>query len=122
MARRKVRYPVAKTATKGGPQPAPGTFDPRNPPGRTVTINAAAAAGRPSIRIGDRVRLASGLYAGEIAVVESVAGGVISSAMVRTEAGRTRRARTIDLEPVAPGEATGPPLAAASPPEESPPA
>ena len=28
-------------------------------------------------------------------------GGLIPSALVRTEAGRTRRVRTIDLEPVA---------------------
>ena len=102
MRRRKVTYPPPKTATKG-PPPILGSGDPRNPAGRTVTINLAAAVGRASIRIGDNVRILSGLYAGEAAVVESIAGGVISSAMVRTEAGRTRRARTIDLEPVRPG-------------------
>jgi len=42
----------------------------------------------------------SGLYAGEAAVVESLAGGLIPAALVRTEAGRARRARTIDLQPV----------------------
>ena len=102
MRRRKVTYPPAKTATKG-PPPVLGATDPRNPAGRTVSINLAAAAGRASIRLGERVRILSGLYAGEAAVVESVASGVISSAMVRTEAGRTRRARTIDLEPIRPG-------------------
>lgn len=101
MRRRKVTYPPPKTATKG-PPPVLGA-DPRNPAGRTVSINLAAAAGRASIRLGDKVRILSGLYAGEAAVVESVASGVISSAMVRTEAGRTRRARTIDLEPIKPG-------------------
>ena len=111
MRRRKVTYPPPKTATKG-PPPVLGAVDPRNPAGRTVTINLAAAAGRASIRIGDKVRILSGLYAGEAAVVESVASGVISSAMVRTEAGRTRRARTIDLEPIRPGEATSPPVPA----------
>lgn len=102
--RRKVSYPPAKTATKG-PPPVLGATDPRNPAGRTVSINLAAAAGRASIRLGERVKILSGLYAGEAAVVESVASGVISSAMVRTDAGRTRRARTIDLEPIRPGSA-----------------
>ena len=49
----------------------------------------------------------NGLYSGEIAVIEKLGtGGVIPSAIVRTEAGKTRQVRTIDLEPVAPG-ATG---------------
>jgi hypothetical protein len=90
--RRKVTYPPAKTATKG-PPPVLGATDPRNPAGRTVSINLAAAAGRASIRLGERVRILSGLYAGEAAVVESVSG-VISSAMVGRRRA-TRRARTI---------------------------
>ena len=107
MRRKKQTYPPAKTATKGQVAPLPGAFDPRNPPGRTVTINLAAGAGR-AIRVGDKVRIQSGLFAGEAAVVESEASGVISSVMVRTEAGRTRRARTIDLEPIRPGEGSPP--------------
>jgi len=103
--RRKVTYPPAKTATKG-PPPVLGAADPRNPAGRTISINLAAAAGRASIQLGEKVRILSGLYAGEAAVVESVASGVISSAMVRTESGRTRRARTIDLEPIRQGSPT----------------
>jgi hypothetical protein len=60
-----------------------------------------AAAGRDFV-IGDRVRIiGSGLYSGEAALVESLPGGVIPSALVRTEAGRTRRVRTIDLERLA---------------------
>lgn len=55
--------------------------------------------GRSEIAKGMRARIASGLYAGEIAVVESIVGGVIPAAVVRTEAGRTRRVRTIDLIP-----------------------
>jgi hypothetical protein len=107
-----VTYPPPKTATKGGSTPAPGAFDPRNPPGRTVSINLQAAAGR-KVSVGDKVRITTGLYAGEAAVIESVAGGVISSVVVRTEAGRTRRARTIDLEPIrADQPATPPPTAA----------
>lgn len=103
MRRRKVTYPPPKTATKG-PAPVLGA-DPRNPAGRTVSINLAAATGRASIRLGEKVRILSGLYVGEGAVVESIATGVIPSAMVRTDAGRTRRARTIDLEPIRPGSA-----------------
>ena len=99
MRKRKVTYPPPKTATKGAP-PAPGAFDPRNPPGRTVLINVNAATGRASIQQDVRVRILSGLYAGEIAVVISEPSGVIPSVQVRTEAGATRRCRTVDLEPV----------------------
>lgn len=102
--RRKVVYPPPKTSAQ--PPAAPGAFDPRNPPGRTVSINLNAMSGRREIAMGNRVRILSGLYAGEIAIVESVAGGVIPAALVRTEAGRTRRARTIDLEPIRPGSET----------------
>lgn len=102
MRRRKVTYPPAKTATKG-PPPVLGATDPRNPLGRTVSINLDAIGGRSSIGLGDKVRILTGLYAGEAAVVESVAGGVIPAVMVRTESGRTRRSRTVDLEPIRPG-------------------
>ena len=44
---------------------------------------------------------AAGLYAGEAAVIEKLTSGVIPAALVRTEAGRTRQVRTIDLEPIA---------------------
>lgn len=98
MRRRKVTYPPPKTATKG-PPPVLGPGDPRNPANRAVSINLDAVVGRSSIWMGDRVRIMSGLYAGEIAIVESVSGGVIPAVMVRTEFGRTRRVRTIDLEP-----------------------
>ncbi len=104
MRRRKVTYPPAKTATKG-PPPVLGATDPRNPAGRTVSINLDAIGGRSSIGLGDKVRILTGLYAGEAAVVESVAGGVIPAVMVRTESGRTRRSRTVDLEPIRPGSA-----------------
>jgi hypothetical protein len=65
--------------------------------------------------VGDRSRITSDLFDGEAATVESAAGGVISSAMVRTESGRTRRARTIDLEPISATDAV-----AAAPDEASP--
>ncbi len=33
-------------------------------------------------------------------MIEKLPGGVIPTALVRTEAGRTRQVRTIDLEPI----------------------
>lgn len=108
MRRKKVNYPPPKTATRGGSTPS--ADDPRNPGGgRSVAIDPAAITGRPEIRQGLVVRVATGLYAGERAVVESVVGGVIPAALVRTEAGRTRRVRTVDLVPEPPG---APPAAA----------
>jgi hypothetical protein len=62
-----------------------------------VSINLEAKVGRPSIVQGARVQIGSGLYMGEIAIVESVVSGVIPAAVVRTEAGRSRRVRTVDL-------------------------
>ena len=34
-------------------------------------------------------------------MIEKLTAGVIPAALVRTEAGRTRQVRTIDLEPIA---------------------
>lgn len=99
MRRRKVTYPPPKTATKG-PPPVFGAADPRNPANRTISIDLTALAGRASVAPGARVRIMSGLYAGETATVEAMAGGVIPAAVVRTESGQTRRARTVDLEPI----------------------
>ena len=99
MARtRKVVYPPAKTATKG----APAGIDPRAAANasRAVSIDLNAIKGSAAIQAGARVEIASGLYAGEIATVEAVVGGVIHAAVVRTDAGRTRRVRTVDLRPV----------------------
>ena len=64
---------------------------------RVATINLQAMTGRPNINQGSRVIIGSGLYEGETAIVETVVGGVIPAAVVRTEAGKTRRVRTIDL-------------------------
>ena len=36
-------------------------------------------------------------FAGELATVESLVSGVIPAAVVRTDAGRTRRVRAVDL-------------------------
>ena len=98
MRRRKVVYPPAKTATRSDPAAA---LDPRAAAAasRIVSINLNAMTGRAGIQQGGRVQITSGLYAGEFATVESVVGGVIPAAVVRTEAGRTRRVRTVDLVP-----------------------
>ena len=87
-----------------------------------MTINLQAMTGR-QVTLGGRVQIASGLYAGEIAIIESVVGGVIPAAVVRTEAGRSRRVRTIDLVP-APAASTAaapssPAVASASPEPEA---
>ena len=97
MRRRKVTYPPPKTATSGGSSSPAADARAIANANRAVTINLEAMVGRPSIVQGARVQIGSGLYAGEIAVVESVVGGVIPAAVVRTEAGRTRRVRTVDL-------------------------
>lgn len=93
--KRRPNYPPPRSS-KG---PAPAYVPPVTPP-TVAVINRQAGAGRPGIEVGLRVTiLGTGLYAGETAVVESVTGGVIPAATVRTEAGRTRRVRTIDLVP-----------------------
>ncbi len=113
MARRKrVTYPKPKTASAGAAAAA-SAADARAAAAasRTVSINLQAMAGRSEVEQGSRVQITSGLYSGEIAVVESIVGGVIPSVVVRTEAGRTRRVRTVDLVPMplaqAPGDTEG---------------
>ncbi len=100
MRKRKVTYPAAKTATK-----ATGNLglprDLRDVRSTVATIDLAALDSRDDLAVGDRVRIGGGgLYAGELAVVERLSAGVIPAAAVRTEEGRTRRVRVVDLEPV----------------------
>ena len=101
MRKRKVTYPPAKTANR----PAPASGLPTDVPyvrPTVATIDLNAGNGRAGLSVGDRVRIAGGgLYAGEAAVIEKLTAGVIPAALVRTEAGRTRQVRTIDLEPIA---------------------
>lgn len=100
MRKRKVTYPPAKTANKPTPRAGAGP-EPAYVRQTVVSIDLNAAAGRSGLRVGDKVRInGAGLYAGEAAVIEKLAGGVIPSAVVRTDAGRTRQVRTIDLEPI----------------------
>jgi hypothetical protein len=96
--KRKVNYPKPRTAN--APIRGAGMH---GEPGRgratVATVNLAALAGRSDLAIGDRVRIGGdGLYAGEVATVGSLVGGLIPAATVRTDAGRTRRVRAIDLE------------------------
>lgn len=101
MARkRKVSYPVPRTSRRPADPAAPATEQTYQRPS-VVAIDLTAGAGRKGVTLGSRVRIiGTGLYSGELATVESLPGGVIPSALVRTDAGRTRRVRTIDLEPV----------------------
>ena len=93
--KRRPTYPPPRSS-KG---PAPVYVPPVTPP-TVAVINRQASTGKAGIEVGMRVTImGTGLYAGETAVVESIAGGVIPAANVRTEAGRTRRVRTIDLAP-----------------------
>jgi hypothetical protein len=80
--------------------PAPAYTPPVTPP-TVAVINRQAGAGQTGIEVGMRVTVhGTGLYAGEVAVVESLSSGVIPAADIRTESGGTRRVRTIDLVPV----------------------
>jgi hypothetical protein len=95
MRRRKQTYPPARTATS---QRATNRDLPIQRP-TVVSIDLTAQTGGGQFAIGDRVRIrGTGLYAGESAVVESLAGSAIPSVLVRTDAGATRRVRTIDVE------------------------
>jgi hypothetical protein len=94
---RKARGYVPPKRSKG---PPPATREPVDR-ASLATIDTTAGLGRSGITVGARVRiLGTGLFAGETAVVEKLVGGVIPSALVRTDAGRTRQVRTIDLEPI----------------------
>jgi len=95
--KRRPTYPPPRSS-KG---PAPVYVPPVTPP-TVAVINRQASTGKAGIEVGMRVTImGTGLYAGETATVESIQSGVIPAANVRTEAGRTRRVRTIDLAPVA---------------------
>ena len=101
MKRRKVTYPVARTHTKGAPKPGAGPEAVMVRP-NLVAIDVTATRGRANLAVGARVRInGTGLYAGEDATIEQLVAGVIPAATVRTDAGATRRVRTIDLDPIA---------------------
>ena len=94
---RKARGYVPSKKVKGVPPTAREPLD----RGSLASINTLAGVGRAGITVGSRVTIqGGGLFAGETAVVEKLIAGVIPSALVRTDEGRARQVRTIDLEPV----------------------
>jgi hypothetical protein len=97
--KRKTVYPPARTDTRPAPVDGAGPEAYVRPTVATIDLNAGR--GKAGLAVGDRVRITgSGLYAGEAAVIEKLVSGVIPAALVRTEAGRTRQVRAIDLEPL----------------------
>ena len=111
--KRKQNYPPPKSNRRVAP--AGSEESPVRP--NLATIDLTAGTGRAGLSVGDRVRIdASGLYSGEIAVIERLSAGVIPSALVRTEKGDTRQVRTIDLSPAKaqPAPAAEPAAAAAT--------
>jgi hypothetical protein len=119
--KRRTVYPPPRNATR---PPRPG--EPGGPGGPPVgepyvrptvaSINLSASTGRAGLTVGDRVRInGTGLYSGELATIEKLTTGPIPSAVVRTEAGRTRQVRTIDLEPVVAAPSSAPQAQQAAP-------
>lgn len=99
--KRKQSFPPPRNAPAPRPRYGAGPEGQIQRP-TVASIDLTAATGRDGLGVGNRVRIVgSGLYAGEAAVIEKLSGGVIPSALVRTDAGRTRQVRTIDLEPIA---------------------
>ena len=98
--KKKVNY---SNAGSGKKRATPGVVstEPVYVPTTVVAIDLNAGAGREGLKLGDRVKIiGSGLYSGEEAIIEKFVGTAIPAALVRTEAGRSRQVRTIDLEPV----------------------
>jgi hypothetical protein len=96
--KRKVTYPVARTSRRPADQPRTGEASTRP---SLVAIDLTALAGRGGLAVGTRVRVPEGgLYGGEPGVITALTAGVIPAAIVRTDLGRERRVRTIDLEPI----------------------
>ena len=98
--KRKVTYPVAKTSKH--PAPADAGPEPElHPDQHRHRHDRRRGPDRPRDRgpgADHRHRALHGRGRG----IVRFAGNVIPSALVKTEAGRTRQVRTIDLEPIAP--------------------
>ncbi len=98
MRKRKVTYPPPKTATRPDRTVGP-SGDPRAQRATVASIDLTALEGRTDVAVGDRVRIGgTGLYTGDVGTVHALNPGVIPTATVRTESGRTRRVRLVDLE------------------------
>ena len=124
--KRRTVYPPPRNAVR---PPRPG--EPGGPGGPPIgepyvrptvaSINLQASTGRAGLTVGDRVRInGTGLYSGELATIEKLTTGAIPTAVVRTDAGRTRQVRTSDLEPVSAPPPTSAPAASAAPSEPGP--
>jgi hypothetical protein len=119
--KRKTTYPPARTDTKPAQRPGAGPEPYVRPTVATIDVNATV--GKSGFSVGDRVRITgAGLYAGEAAVIERLTSGVIPGALVRTEAGRTRQVRTVDLDPLPPAAPGAKAAATDAPPADAPPA
>lgn len=99
MKRKKVFYPKARPGAPAAPGSPAADLRAAAAASRTVSIDLGAMRAGAGINTGDRVQIKSGLYSGELATVESVVSGVIPAAVVRTDAGMSRRVRAIDLVP-----------------------
>jgi hypothetical protein len=109
--KRRTTYPPPRNLPPR-PGDAPGPPEPQYQRPTVASINLSAGVGRAGLKAGDRVRISGGgLYSGELGTIDKLTNGVIPSAVVRTDSGRTRQVRTIDLEPVA----ATPPAASPSP-------
>jgi len=107
--KRKTTYPPARTDTKPTQRPGAGPETYVRP--TVATIDPTATTGKAGFAVGDRVRITgAGLYAGEAAIIEKLTTGVIPGALVRTEAGRTRQVRTVDLDSLPPASIAKPPV------------
>ena len=92
--RKQKNFAGSRVAQKRQPPASPETPEDRPSLAR---INLSAGAGREGFAVGDRVKINStGMYAGQIGVIERLSSGVIPSALVRVEGG-SRQVRTIDL-------------------------
>src|SRR5512141_577476 len=95
MPKRRGNQPMSKVGQKRLP-PAISEDTIERP--NLARINLSASAGKAGLKVGDRVRIgSSGMYSGQIGVIERVSTGAIHSALVRVEGGGSRQVRTVDL-------------------------
>ena len=105
MTKKKTFYRATKPTTRRAPPPG-SDQSPERP--NLALIDMTAALGRPGLAVGDRVRIhAAGQFNGELGTIERLIGGPIPAALVKIDSGGARRARTIDLEPVADAQREG---------------
>ena len=106
MRKRKTNYPPAKTDKRPArPDGLPGD----RTRSTVATIDVDAAKGRSGLVVGGRVRVTgSGPYSNETVTITKLISGVIAQAIVTTDAGDSRRVRTIDLEPIPASSETPP--------------